>query len=64
MDHAGWFVATLHSTIGHEATAAFLRQPVGDKDACLICAYERQPSDVSRQAVIRALAAAGEGTQS
>ena len=56
MDTIGWYVATMHSLIGHDKTAAFIGQPSGDKDACLICQYERSPDERKRQAVINALA--------
>lgn len=56
MDPIGWFIATLHQVLGHDKTAAVIGATPGDKDACLICQYERHPSDTTRQAVIRALA--------
>ena len=43
MDTIGWYVATMHSLLGHDKTAAFIGQPPGDKDTCLICQYERYP---------------------
>ena len=56
MDDIGRYIATLHQLLGHDTAAAVLGVPAGDKRACLICAYERHPSDARRQAVIRALA--------
>ena len=56
MDHAGWFIATTHGLLGHDKTAAFLGQPAGSRDDCVLCQYERNPSDAGRQAVISALA--------
>ena len=56
MDHAGWFIATMHQMLGHDKTAAFLGQPAGNRDDCVICQYEAHPDDTRRQAVISALA--------
>lgn len=55
MDPIGWFIATLHSLIGHDKAAAFLQVPVGDKTQCLICQHERRPTEATRAAVVRAL---------
>lgn len=55
MDAIGWFIATTHQMLGHDKTAAIIGQPPGDKDACLICQHERNPNNLSRQAVKRAL---------
>lgn len=55
LDPIGWFIATTHSLLGHDKTAALLGQPPGDKGDCLICAYERRPTPESRQAVIDAI---------
>ena len=55
MDAIGWFVATLHDLIGHDPAAAFIGQPPGDRDDCLLCRHQREPNDLTRQAVIRAL---------
>jgi hypothetical protein len=41
VDSVGWFIGTLHSMLGHDATAAFLGQPSGSKDACALCRFER-----------------------
>lgn len=59
MDGIGWFIATLHGLLGHDKTAAFLGQPAGNPDDCLICQYEGAPSEPARQAVIQALARPG-----
>jgi hypothetical protein len=56
LDTIGWFIATLHSRLGHDKAAAVIGVSPGDKSACLICQYEAAPDDVKRQAVIRALA--------
>jgi len=56
MDAIGWFIATTHQLLGHDKTAAVIGQPPGDKSQCLICAYERHPTEERRQAVITALA--------
>ena len=57
MDAIGWMIANLHSLLGHDKAAAVLGQPPGDKTACLICAYERDPTPARKQAVIEALGA-------
>lgn len=59
MDVIGWAIAMLHNLIGHDKTAAYLGVPAGDKDACLLCAYERRPTAAAREAVVRALAPPG-----
>jgi len=56
LDAFGWFIATTHQMLGHDKVAAVIGQPPGDKNACLICAHERRPTEKTRQAVIRALA--------
>lgn len=61
MDTIGWFIATLHQLIGHDKTAAVIGASAGDKTACVICAYEREPSDENRAAVLRALRPPGPG---
>jgi hypothetical protein len=43
LDTIGWFIATLHSQLGHDKAAAVIGQPPGDKTACVICQYERYP---------------------
>ena len=43
LDTIGWFIATLHSQLGHDKAAAVIGQPPGDKSACVICQYERYP---------------------
>jgi hypothetical protein len=61
MDTIGWAIAMLHNLIGHDKAAAALGVPAGDKRACLICQYERNPAGQARQAVITALSPAKEG---
>jgi len=56
MDPIGWFIGTLHQLIGHDTTAAIIGASSGDKSACLLCQYEREPTDERRKAVYRALA--------
>lgn len=56
MDSIGWFIATLHQMIGHDKTAVVIGALPGSQDKCLICRYEREPTDENRQALIRALA--------
>lgn len=55
-DSIAWYIATSHSLLGHDVTARMIGMPSGDKSACVICQYERQPNDLTRQAVYRALA--------
>lgn len=55
MDQIGWLIATLHQLIGHDAAAAVLGQPPGDKAACLLCQYEADPTQERRAAVIAAV---------
>lgn len=55
MDVIGWFIATLHQVLGHDKAAAYLGQLSGDRSDCVICAYERQPDDEHRSAVIAAI---------
>jgi hypothetical protein len=59
LDIFGWFIATMHDLIGHDKTAAFIDQPAGNRDACLICTYDRERTEEARQAVIAALARNG-----
>ena len=56
LDTIGWFIATLHQMLGHDKAAAVLGVPIGPKEYCLICQYERAPDDLKRQKVIDALA--------
>jgi hypothetical protein len=55
MDTIGWMIANIHQLLGHEKAAMALGVPVGDKDTCLICAYEVDPTDERKQAVIDAI---------
>lgn len=59
MDSIGLFIANLHGLIGHDKTAAFIGQPSGDRDNCVLCQYERRPDRESRLAVIQALSRNG-----
>jgi hypothetical protein len=54
-DTVGWLIGNLHQLLGHDKAAAVLGVPVGDKAACLLCRYEREPTEVNRQAAERAL---------
>jgi hypothetical protein len=56
MDPIGWCIANLHQLLGHDKTAAVIGAAPGDKSACLLCQYEREPTDERRQAAYRALA--------
>lgn len=62
LDPIGWYIANLHSLLGHDKAAAVLGQDPGDKNACVICAYERHPAPASKRAVYRALAPQPPGT--
>jgi hypothetical protein len=55
LDSIGWMIATTHQLLGHDKAAAALGVPAGDKDTCLICAYEAEPTEERRQAVIDAI---------
>jgi hypothetical protein len=57
LDTIGWFIATSHQLPGHDKAAALLGVPPGDKGDCLICAYEADPGDERKAAVIDALMA-------
>jgi hypothetical protein len=61
MDPIGWYIATLHSLIGHDKTAVVLGQSAGDKDQCVICLYEDYPTETLRQEVIAAIGTAAAG---
>lgn len=41
VDPIGAFLGNLHAIIGHDATAAFIGQPAGDKSACKLCQFEQ-----------------------
>jgi hypothetical protein len=56
MDAIGWFIATTHQLLGHDKTAALIGQSSGNKEACLLCQYERTRSENDRLAVLAALA--------
>jgi hypothetical protein len=55
MDAIGWYIATLHQLLGHDKAAAVLDVPPGDKTACVICRYERNPTQANRERVELAL---------
>lgn len=55
MDVYSWYIANLHQMLGHDKAAQVIGVPPGDKDACLICAYEREPTDEHRQRMLDAL---------
>jgi hypothetical protein len=57
MNQYGWFIATLHSMLGHDTAAAFIGVPPGPREDCVICQYEADPTDEKRQAVYTALKA-------
>jgi hypothetical protein len=51
MDPIAIFIARLHNLLGHDKAAAVLGGPVGDKRACVLCWYERNPT-IERQRVV------------
>jgi DNA-binding transcriptional ArsR family regulator len=53
MDPIGWFIATSHQLLGHDKTAALIG--VAPRGECLLCEYERNPSDGLRQTVIETI---------
>ena len=59
MDAIGWSIATMHTLLGHDKAAVVLGVDPGDTSACLICAYEREPTAERKRAVEDALAASG-----
>lgn len=56
MDAVDKFIVDIHNLLGHDKAAAFLGQPAGDKETCLLCRYERGPTEERRQAVEDAFA--------
>ena len=60
MDPIGWFIATLHQLLGHDKAAAYLGQPPGNRDDCILCAYEHHHDDDHRAAVVAAIGTRGE----
>lgn len=41
MDTIGWYIATTHQMLGHDKAAAVLGQPPLNKNACILCLFER-----------------------
>ncbi len=62
LDRIGWYIATMHSLLGHDKTAVFIGAPIGDRENCLICQYEQSPDARKKQAVIDALMASQDGS--
>lgn len=62
MDPVGWFIATMHSLLGHDKTAAVIGAPAGSRQHCLICQYEQSRDSRKRQAVIEAIGHPGSST--
>ena len=58
MDPIGAFIATAHQLLGHDVAAAFIGSQSGDKTACLLCQYEKDPTGERRQAVVDAIGVA------
>ncbi len=59
MDLIGWYLATMHSIVGHDTTARFIGAPTGDRAECVICRYDRNPTAENRRAVEQALSRPG-----
>ena len=55
LDSIGWFIATTHQLIGHDKTAAVIGQPPGNRDDCIICQYETNPTPENKAAVEAAI---------
>ena len=55
-DQVGVFLLNLHQSIGHDKTAAVIGAEAGDKAGCLMCAYEQDPTQERRMAVLAAMA--------
>lgn len=55
LDPVGWYIATSHTLLGHDKTAAMIGADPGDKTACLLCIYDARPTNAARDAVIGAL---------
>jgi hypothetical protein len=56
MDPIGWYIFTLHQMIGHDKTAAIIGMPPGPKEHCVMCQYNQNPDETTRQRVVLALA--------
>lgn len=41
MDVLGFYIATLHQMLGHDKAAAVLGQAPYNKNACILCLYEK-----------------------
>jgi hypothetical protein len=63
MDTIGWYIATMHSILGHDTTARVIGAAPGDRADCVICQYDRNPTAENRPAVERALAAGRAGAE-
>jgi hypothetical protein len=56
MDAIGATIGNLHQMLGHAKAATVLGVPPGDPAACLLCAYEADPTPGNRRAAEAALA--------
>lgn len=56
MDMISWYIATLHSLLGHDKAAIVLGVESGDSAACVLCIWEHDPTPERRQAVQAAMA--------
>jgi len=55
MDVFGWFIANGHLLLGHDKIAAVIGATPGDKSRCVLCAWEANPCEETRQAVEAAI---------
>lgn len=55
LDPIGWYIATSHQLLGHDKTAALIGSAPGDRAACVLCAYEADPTAEARHAVVAAV---------
>lgn len=55
MDAIGAYIARLHTLLGHDKAAAVIGADPGNKDDCLLCAWDRDPSPERKAAVEDAL---------
>jgi len=55
MDPIGIFIAHMHQLLGHATAARFLGQPVGDRKTCVLCIFERNPTEANKRAVVAAI---------
>lgn len=57
MDTIGWFIATLHQTLGHDKAAAAIGVAPYNKNTCILCLFER--GEATKDEVIAAIGVPG-----